>query len=345
VATLVPLLGGSASAATYTQLTSRSIQLSNSAPAATGVTYNASFTTSTSYTVQTVVIEVCTDPFVGTTCTAAGGFNWKTGAGAAINSSTGITGLAIDTTDSTANKLVLSRTSSVVGASVAANFAISGVTNPTALGTFYARIYTLNNTTGNTSGSLQDGGGDALSTANVINITAKVQESLTFCAYTTGTTCAGATGSALNIGDTNGVLSDQTHDYPASSYFNIYSNATTGVSVRLKGTTLTSGANTIAAQGTGVSCVVDSTATTDEQFGFRVLTGTGATAAAPFLCAPGNHDFDTANMASTYGVAIASTLGPTAEMQNQVEYNAKAATTTKPGIYTAAMTFIATGTY
>jgi hypothetical protein len=347
---LVPLLSGSASAAAYTQLTARSIQLSNSAPSATGVSYNVSFTTSASYTIGSVVIEICTDPFVGTTCTTTGqaaGFSWNTGTSGAVNSSTGITGLSVDTADSTASKLVLTRTAGVVGASVPVNFTMSGVSNPTATaGTYYARIYTISGTTGSL-GTLQDAGGDALSTANVINITAKVQESLTFCAYTTNATCALATGTALNIGDGNGVLSSTTANYQASSFFNIYSNATTGVAVRLKGSTLTSGANTITAQSSA-TCVADSTTATVEQFGLRVTGGTGFTpnASSPFYnCASTNHALDTAGMSSTYGSLLGATAGPTAEMQNTVEYNAKASTTTKPGIYTAAMTFIATGVY
>jgi hypothetical protein len=350
---IIPLFSGSASAASYTQLTARNIQLSDSSTSGTAVSYNVGFTTSAAYTVNTVVIEICngaTGPFVAAACTTPDAtFNWNK-ATATIGTQVGITGMTVDTTDSTANKLVLTRTAGLIGASTAVTFPVNGVTNPSTLGTYYARIYTLNNATGNTTGVLQDAGGIALSTANVINVTAKVQESLTFCAYTTNATCATATGTALSIGDGNGVLSGTTSDYTANSFFNIYSNATTGVDVRLKGNTLTSGANTIAAQGAG-TCTADSVVASVEQFGLRVVPGTGATAnVAPdaYNCGAGSHDLEIGAVngtTSTYGSLIASTAGPTAEMQNTVEYNAKAATTTKAGIYTAAMTFIATGKY
>jgi hypothetical protein len=362
LAAALPLLGGSASAATYDLISPRKITLSNSAPSATNVSYKVDFTTSAhagGYTVGSVVIETCTDPFVGTTCTTPDAtFNWNKATLNIVGTQTGISGMTVDTTNSTANKLVLTRTAGSISASTAVSFQLgdgstTGVTNPSTLGSFYTRIYTVSNTTGNT-GTLQDAGGVALSTANTLNVTAKVQESLTFCVYTTpggSSNCSTGTGSSLALGDSNGILSSTTTDYNTSNaYFSVGSNAQTGVSVNLKGDTLKFGANSIAAQNNAGACVADSVTATTEQFGIKVTPGTGVAAAGNYGCAGSSHLLDITsgtNVTSLYGQPVATETGPQAESGSQttVNFNAKAATTTRAGIYTAALSFIATGTY
>ncbi|HET7320244.1 MAG TPA: hypothetical protein VFI84_01500 [Candidatus Saccharimonadales bacterium] len=344
-----------ASAASYTLLSPRSVKLSTSATSATNVQYTLSFTTSsTGYTVNTLAFEVCTDPFIAASCTAPDAtFNWNK-ATVTINSQSGITGLSVDTTDSTANKLVLTRTAGAIAGNTAVTIALgtgsaTGVTNPSTLGTFYMRMYTLNNATGNTTGTLQDAGGVALSTANAVNITAKVQESLTFCAYTTASsnTCATVTSNAVNLGDANGILSNTTSNYTANAFFNVATNSSqagTSVAVNLLGDTLKNGTNSIASSGT--TCTADSTTATVAQFGIRLSTlGTGMAADNSYNCSAGNHKLDTANTTATGGQQIAHMTGANAESQNTVELEGKAATTTPAGIYTSALTFIAAATY
>jgi hypothetical protein len=349
LAVLLPVLEQSVSAATYTQLTTRSIQLSDSSVSATGVSYNVNFTTSAAYTVNTVVIEICnlaTGPFIAAACTTPDAtFNWNKST-ATIGTQVGITGLSIDATDSTANKLVLTRTAGVINGSIAATIPINGVTNPATLGTYYARIYTLNNATGNTAGTLQDAGGVALSTANNINLTTKVQESLIFCVYTTGSNCAGASGSSLALGDANGILTPASTTYTNTTVkFDIATNSSAATTITLKGDTLKSGSNSIAPSG--VSCTVDTSPT--EFFGLRVSTpGAGVTVQSPYNCSSGSHGLDTngANgSTSPYGDPIATLSGPTNEVQSILEYAGKSSTTTKSGIYSSSQAFIATSSY
>ena len=349
-----------ASAATYTLLSPRSVQMSSSATSATNVQYTMNFTTSAAYTIQTVVFEVCTDPFVGTTCTAPDAtFNWNKST-VTINAQSGIAGLSVDTTDSTATKLVLSRTSGSIGSGVAASVQLgtgtaTGVTNPSSLGTFYMRMYTLNNATGATNGTLQDAGGVALSTANAVNVTAKVQESLTFCAYAAASsnTCATVTSNSANLGDANGILSATSGagaDYTKNVFFNVATNSSqsgTSVAVNMAGTTLTSGSNTIAA--IGASCTADSTSSATAQFGIRLSAlATGVSADNSYNCGSGNHKFDvssTPNITSVGGQQIAHMTGANAEGQTTVELLGKAASTTLAGIYTTSLSFIAAPTY
>jgi hypothetical protein len=194
-----------------------------------------------------------------------------------------------------------------------------------------------------------DNGGVALSTAAQVTVTAKVQESLTFCVYLSS--CGDAP--AVALGNANGVLVSTTTNYTATSKFDLGSNAANGVVVRLKGDTLKTGAFSITS--IGATCTADLTTATLEQFGLRVSTaGTGVTATAPYLCGSGNHALDVAtacstgeeNVTCTYGDLFASTAGGNAATTpTTVEYMAKASTTTEAGIYTANFGYIATGKY
>jgi hypothetical protein len=273
-------------------------------------------------------------------------------------------------------------TGNAVTSSSTITFTVSTVTNPTDTdtttggtqrGTFYARVVTYTSATGDiatyapgSEGSTDatDYGGFALSLAQQLTITAKVQEALTFCVYTSASgACSGATGTNVTLGDSNGVLSNYTTAYTdTNAKFNVGSNAQSGVIVRLKGQNLCRVASPCADANTAniinpsttsgnMTCTADSSATNTEQFGLRVSTaGTGVTATAPFNCAANNHGFDTNStngVGSTYGATVASTTGPTDETAStsSIEFMAKAANTSEAGIYTTSLNFIATGTY
>jgi hypothetical protein len=85
-------------------------------------------------------------------------------------------------------------------------FTITGITNPNVAESFYGRIYTYADdaassyTSSSAPGTYVDYGGIALSTVALITITAKVQESLSFCvtaaAYSTWTTTGDCTDPA-----------------------------------------------------------------------------------------------------------------------------------------------------
>jgi hypothetical protein len=86
-------------------------------------------------------------------------------------------------------RLVLTETTGITTPSSATpiTFNITGVTNPSGLGTFYARILTYDATAGTTGytdatpGTHLDDGGVALSTAKQLTVNARVQEQLEFC--------------------------------------------------------------------------------------------------------------------------------------------------------------------
>ena len=203
----IPLEVGFADAA---QLQYRSIQLSDSSPSngtytagvgsGLNVTYKISF--KSIQNASSMVIDFCeNDPIIGDTCVAPTGMSVTT---AAIDpTSTGnltSTGWSITNINTPNPRIKLAQgAGSQLTAGTQQNFNITGITNPsivdpTTKGSFYARIYTFASTTfgdgvsktytnaaaAATSG-FSDYGGIALSIDYVISITARVQETLTFC--------------------------------------------------------------------------------------------------------------------------------------------------------------------
>jgi hypothetical protein len=332
-------------------LNSRSITLSSSANGANNTAYQVNFTTTTNnQNIGSVVIKFCANsPIIGDSCSQPSGFNTNYST-LSLSSNTGnITGLSVDTTHSTINQVVLTRSAGAVANGAVSltlgNGVTNGITNPTTQNTtFYARIYTLTATdgSGNESTASLDAGGIAMSTANQLNVTAKVQEALTFCVYTDVDCATG--GNGVILGDPNGVLESTTTTYTSSAKFDVSSNAVSGVAIRLKGDTLKSG--TFAIDAYGNSCTADSSSSGSEQFGLRMsILGTGLSATSPYNCASGLHGFDTTNTTTLYGQQIAATSGATDVSTSTIEFAAKSANTSEAGVYTTTLTLIATATY
>ncbi|HEX8226798.1 MAG TPA: hypothetical protein VF572_02925 [Candidatus Saccharimonadales bacterium] len=359
----------------YGLLSTRYIRMSSSANGATNTAYAVGFSTVTAgQTIGSVVIKFCANnPIMGDACTPPTGFLTNK-ASLTMNSLAGpVTGLSLNVAQSTGdNMLVFTRATQQTNVTngavsfVLGNGTTNGLTNPTNSNTtFYARIMIFSQTTPDTTqakenattanGGPTDAGGTAMSTANVLNVTAKVQETLIFCVYT-GANCA-AGGTAVALGDGNGVLSDTTVTYTNTANFDLASNALGGVAVKLKGDTLTSGAFTITPHGSSgpsnYNCVADSAATNVEQFGIRVSAlGAGQTNPTGanqlrdnYGCLAGNHKFELAEINTVYGQDIVHTPGATDRSSSQIELAAKAAGTTEAGIYTTTLQLIATATY
>jgi hypothetical protein len=346
--------------------TSRKIFIASSAASATDVTYSVSFVTATTSNVGGAVIDFCSDfPIIGATCTAPTGFNTNK-ATLALANQVGITGYTVDTTNSTANKVVLIRTASSINSGVAASLDLGssggadGITNPsTTNSTYYARILTFATTaaaqtyTSTVPGTYVDAGGVALSTANQLNILAIVQERLTFCVYT-GANC-GAGGNSIDLGDTNHVLDSSNSYTDINAKFDIATNALGGANVVLKGTTLASGGYSITA--IGAASAVSSVGT--EQFGMCLWqsSGSGLTPAAPYnhancssvttgmnLAGTAQFAFDSAVTGAASGDDIGTKVAGTTS-QAKLAFLGNIAWTTEAGIYQTALTLVATGTY
>src|SRR5690606_3504730 len=103
-----------------------------------------------------------------------------------------------------------------------------------------------------------------------------VQEKLTFCVYTSAANyadCTGVTGSAVTLGDTNGVLDTAGPYVDKTTKYNIATNASVDAVIRVKGDTLETGSFAIDAIG-GASVA---SATGTEQFGLCTYTDASST--------------------------------------------------------------------
>jgi hypothetical protein len=362
----------------YTLLGDREIRMSTSANGATGATYRVEFDVTTAGDIGGVVVTFCAgSPIINdTVCAVPTDFVVGTGianAGAGDVDLSGYTSAFSNQASSgaTNNTVILSSASpETAAASDTISFELTNVTNPaTTNTTFFARIYTYEvntHATGYTlanpsaGGAPVDAGGVALSTAEEITVTARVQERLRFCVYTSAlndTDCAGVSGSDVTLGDGNGVLDETTPYLDKSTKYNIYTNAANGAAIRAKATgTLTSGGNTISA----LAAPATSSAGT-EQFGVCTYRDTTTAAGLSITanydgdgnCAgtaePSTHNsaefyFPVGALASTYGDQIAEKAAGL-QSTGVVVFLGNISPTTPPGIYTSTMTFIATGNY
>jgi hypothetical protein len=398
LASILPLVNRQAVHA-YGLLPQRKITISSSANGATDVTYNFSFNTATNNaTIQGIVVDFCSNsPIIGDVCDTTGsltGFNLNEGTVALANQ-TGVTGFNVNAA-TTANKLVLTRATQATNVAGNTNITFDlgtaaagdGVTNPTTTNsTFYARMIVFSTDAGATNYNsgvagpsatnpgneppVVDAGGIALSTAAQITVTSKVQEKLTFCLYTSAanfTDCSGVTGSAVTLGDENGVLDTAGSYVDKTTKYNIATNASVDAIIRVKGDTLKTGTFDIAQVGAAAAASNPG----NEQFGLCTYTDPGSTDGptltpdTPYNNGSCNTTTQTAGLnggtggqgsaqfafdtnttdgtMSTYGDRLATkeagdfSTGVIAMIGN-------IANTTEAGIYTTTLTFVATGTY
>jgi hypothetical protein len=224
-ASVAPLVLGS-QRASAAQLTSRKVTISSSVVSKTDVGYTAVFTTATAAALEGIVVEFCSDsPLIGASCTAPLGFDSNKTAyafsvtGHTSNTTTPGVFAKSASANADANTVILTRTdgtSNASGTTITVTFgstgASDGFTNPSANGTFYARILTYataagaDNYTSISPGTHTDDGGIALSTANQLTINARVQEQLQFCvgtvaaAATAPADCTGLSGTTVDLG-------------------------------------------------------------------------------------------------------------------------------------------------
>ncbi len=369
---IVQFVPGIASAG---QVSTRSITLSDSTPAATGVTYAVTFTPATSVTHPDVIIDFCSnDPLVGDTCTATAGTDTPN-----FGSATASSGWTLSTIGSGRGvKLTTTTLSFTNGTPV--TITLSNVTNPSNTATFYGRILTYltggaGTNTSASPGSYVDYGGTALSTASNITITSKVFETLTFCVYQSS--CG--TAPSLTLGDpTTGALSTSNAYVNSNAQYTLATNASNGVNVTMLGTTLcrSTGANcaTGASQYTISSVGTTSTppntgteaiSTGTEQFGMcadknsstaltvnttyndtvnnchgittGIYTGTSLFGFNDTSSAGGTN--------STGGSQVISSTGAVPSMSGSFTFMGDIAPTTEAGLYTTTLKMIATGTF
>ena len=363
-------------------LTDRDITLGSSEGGRADVTYSVDVRTATTSNIGGMVIDFCTSsPIIGDTCTAPAGFNINE-AGLVIANQVGATGWTVDAA-TTPDKLVLTRTPSSINSGVLLELDLGssggsdGVTNPTANNAvFYARVLTYatgagaQGYTSTVPGTRVDDGGLALSTAEQIDISARVQETLTFCIGTTnpGPACSGASGSNVDLG----VLDQASVNYAAVestfAYAQLSTNAQSGAVVTYYADELKVTGATCSGTSSTDQCINEAGATEStivagtEEFGMwalRVSDGitSNLTVAANYdndagVGTPANYADDeyafiplatTTLASSTAGATVSDRVLDSEQLT--INFVATAAATTPSGLYQTTMTFVATGTF
>lgn len=353
-------------ASAYGEVTDRAIRMSSAVISDTGVNYQLTMTLTSA--AASVAIDFCGgSPLYADTCSAVAGLDVS---GATVASMTG--GATNDWAeipgDMTATHIEAGGTSEAGASTLVVTF--DTIDNPSSLGSFYARVYTYagadpNWTAVGTPGTVVDFGGIALSTNRQINITARVQEKLTFCVsgLAPGPNC-GASGQAvtqpdLTLGHGSPAILDETAIDTANAFVQLSTNAQSGAIVRMKNSNtgcttpggLTRDGDTTCDIGPvdGGSATGSALANGDAEFGVYCQGLTGLTAAAPYNdSGTPTYGMDTAsgeNVTTTYGDQILSSAAAVNQAVGTLTFGAGASLTTPAGVYTATIDLIATGTF
>lgn len=328
---LIPL------SATASQITSRSLTLGTS-QGATSTSHNFEFTLPSSTTVKSIAFLYCTTP--SGSCVTPTGLTTTT---AALNGAPANLGGAGSWTvgGTPTNGLVQIANSSNTGSPTAnATVNFNTITNPTLSGNstvFYVRITSYSDASWTTP---VDSGDVAGSVTNQIQVTASVDESLSFCAFQTGSTCAGGTGATVALGTLSSSAATT-----GTSKMVAGTNASSGYAIQYTGATLT-GPSTITATGTTGA----TSSTGSAQFGINVANNTSpSVGVAPSGgSGSGSTNYATANtfsyVAST-PTQIASAVGASADTVFTVSYLANIPSNQQAGAYSTTITYICTSTF
>lgn len=348
------------------QLTSRSVALSSSSKAATGVNYTIGFTADSA--AGAAVVQFCSNsPLIGEFCDTPAGF---TAAGATAGTGT----TSVD--DASASTVKITKTITAG----AMSFEIGGITNPSAAGTIYARIltytdaaaaatYSVDDSTTSTLGSPIDQGSAALAITDTVGVSAAVRESLIFCVSGEGAgatnpitaSCGGTlVAPVLTLGnevETDVFALDSSSVYTGDIYTQISTNAIGGAVVSLKSST--TGCGGLALNGTG-ACNIPAAGAAGNVVaataGFGVKTGATNTDTDGTIQAVGSYDNtnyrlnwvtgDASGVTGPYGDPILDTDGdPASNKDMKLTFGATASNNTPAGKYSADISLIATGTF
>jgi hypothetical protein len=210
--------------------------MSNPDAAQTGVQYNIKFDLPFTATLGSIRIEFCDNtPLYGDACNPPFGFDTS---GAALATQSGSVGYLLSGS-SPSNELLLIRPPGLQSAALA-SYEVSGITNPATAGSLFARIYTY--PTSNGTGPNIDFGGLALAINPNFDVAAEVPPYLTFCIgeNITNYDCTTATEPFSDLGNFSPSITSAAQHQAV-----VATNAADGYSLRVSGSTMTSGGSII----------------------------------------------------------------------------------------------------
>ena len=341
------------------QLTERSIELSSSSKATSGVTYKVNFTPTAN--AGAVVVEFCKNsPLLGEECDAPAGLVVTAGGSVAAPE---------------VNRAVVTQSITAVATTVT----LASVKNPDEAGTIYARIVTYDSPANALLYDPEEGfaadanrvdeGGAAISITNTIGVSAAVLESLTFCVAgndNIGPNCV-PTNSGLGLTAPTVKLGTQIGSVFAlvpgtvsegSIYTQLSTNAASGAVVSLKSSTAGCGGLMRFGADPATQCDIKaavSGSVTDAaaQFGVKTATATGTSGTLVPSTGYSNSAFalnfidtNATGVTSTFGDPFLNTAGkPATNQKMTLTFAASATNETPAGLYSADLSLIATGKF
>jgi hypothetical protein len=351
------------------QVEQRSIDISTSEAAATGVDYTISFDVPDTGTenIGGFAVEFCdSDPLPGETCTYdAVGDDVPNLVSASLQGTPTFDGVTIQDTGETAETYDFALASTTdIAADTTFTVTLNNVINPSNStdgddnNTFYARLYVYSDTGLTTE---IHNGGVALSTAAQLIVTARVQERLEFCvgeADSNGSgNCSDLTGTSIDLG----VLTPAAANYASvnptgdtdSGHVRLSTNAFNGATIQYYATELqVSGATCSGTDFTdqcinekGTAAATITTAAGTEEWGMEVNAVTDdGTVGGQELTVAANYD-NQYHIVTEASTLLASSTSIVDNEQLDLDFGATPHTTTPTGVYESTVTFVATGTF
>lgn len=268
-------------------------------------------------------------PIIVDVCIVPPGLDVST---AVLANETGNTGFSI--TDQTPSRILISRTASLP-ANATSTYRFTGVTNPSAQGSYYLRILTYESEDG--TGPIVEEGGAVFSMNGGLNLATEVPPYLKLCASVSivNYDCATATSFIIDFGELSKI-----NPKTATSELVVATNAGSGFNISISGTTLTSGNNVINALSAGGASLPGTA-----QFGINLRSNTnpvvGSEPIGPGIASPtaGYNNPNVFRFASAD--VIASGSGATDNKKFTVAYIANIDVNQQPGVYATTITYIA----
>lgn len=358
LATIVPVVVSVVVSAA--QLTERSIAVTSASRGATNVSYEIKFTSVEE--AGAFVVNFCSDtPIIGQACAAPAGFKVDDATTATTDFTTVDAG-----NDLPANTVIVE---GEIGAEDEITVVLDGVNNPTAAGPLYARIVTFNtaanaeNYTPTAPGSGRvDDGGAAIAITDTIGVSGAVLETMTFCvsADEISDDCTDLEAPVLALGEDVGTTKALTSSVVStgSLFTQISTNAASGAVISLKSNALDCGG--LLRAGALTACDIAPAQDSDiaqgeAKFGVKTTAATGGEGTLqpvstsvynPTTFALSYTIGNSTGVTSTFGDLFLDTAGAPANNKNmELIFGASVGNNTPAGLYSADLSFIATGKF
>lgn len=280
--------------------------------------------------VGSIVVEFCGNtPIPDDICTVPVGLNASS---VVLSNQTGETGFSVHA-NSNSTRIVLSRVP-VTPSGAPAVYDLNNITNPSSNGSHFVRIRTYSSTDG--TGIDVQNGGVVIYINNAVTVSGEVPPYITFCVAVIITAFDCGTADTFFIDFGNFLTSSTSH---ATSEFVSATNAQSGYSVTVSGTTLTSGLNTIPAMATPAASI-----TGTGQFGMNLRQNTipadGANVVGPGTAVPTANYNGLNQYTFNNGDIIASVTHSDDIRKFTASYIVSVASSQASGVYATTISFI-----